>query len=87
MFSILVDGKEIVLSGMSTDEQTAVLEQIRKNAVAKKKCYVCSNPHCPYPSDEEFGEKAKDKEWLADKDCFIPFPEDLGKGGGQFVEQ
>lgn len=43
-----------------------------------KKCYNCGNLKCPYPSDEEFAEKAKDRTWLADMDCWVPITDEEG---------
>lgn len=51
--------------------------EIRQLAVKTRRCWVCANPSCPYPTDEDYKAKAEtDPSWQDNKDCWMPFAED-----------
>lgn len=65
---------------VGTEPVVSDYQAYRQWAVQHKKCWVCANPECPYPSDEQFAAKAQEPGWLENKDCWMPFEEDLAGG-------
>lgn len=52
----------------------------RINTENARLCNYCSNPECPYSSDELFKQKVNsDPDWIITKPCWQPFKENIGK--------
>ncbi|SMB98011.1 hypothetical protein SAMN00808754_2077 [Thermanaeromonas toyohensis ToBE] len=54
-----------------------LVDPLYQTAVKHKKCWVCGNPNCPYPSDEDYS-KALQEKWNGNpdnKECWMPIEE------------